>query len=99
MIATHYYCHRAFSVGITCRGKDNDFRADSGPYRYIYHVSMVIINYYLCVLGYYYRPGFVVLELSNLPGGSYTISPSTFTPGQEGPYILKVLSDCVMSFS
>ena len=47
----------------------------------------------------YYRPGFVVLELSNLPGGSYTISPSTFKPGQEGPYILKVLSDCVMSFS
>lgn len=35
---------KAFSVGVTCLGKDSDFRADSGPYRL---VSIVLINFYV----------------------------------------------------
>jgi len=62
---------------------------DSGAYR--------LSNIIYVVLIYFFRPGYVVLELPNLTGGSYTISPSTFYPGQEGPFILTVLTDCVMS--
>lgn len=91
------FINREINVGITCKAKDNEsnFRADSGPYR-LQDVLIVLIILTVSVLS---RSGFVVLELTDIPGGSYTISPSTFYPGQEGPFILKVLSDCVMSFS
>lgn len=36
-----------------------------------------------------YRSGFCVLDLENLPAGTYTVRPSTFLPEQEGPYFLK----------
>ncbi|XP_061383599.1 calpain-7-like isoform X2 [Danaus plexippus] len=41
-----------------------------------------------------YRSGFVVLELNNLPGGRYLLTPSTFYPGQEGPFFLELRSTC-----
>ncbi|KAL0839091.1 hypothetical protein ABMA28_017070 [Loxostege sticticalis] len=41
-----------------------------------------------------YRSGFVVLELTNLPAGKYIITPSTFYPAQEGPFILELRSTC-----
>lgn len=37
-----------------------------------------------------YRPGFVALELSEVQPGLYNIIPSTYLPGQEGPFILTV---------
>ncbi|XP_066246595.1 calpain-7-like [Euwallacea similis] len=39
-----------------------------------------------------YRSGYVVLELSNIPSGSLEVVPSTFVPGQEGPFIFVVKS-------
>ena len=39
-----------------------------------------------------YRTGFCVLELSDVPAGSYHIIPSTFRPQCEGPFILEVSS-------
>ena len=38
-----------------------------------------------------YRPGFVLLQTDKVaPGVSYTMIPSTFDPGQVGPYFFKV---------
>ncbi|KAL8615723.1 hypothetical protein ACOMHN_007476 [Nucella lapillus] len=35
-----------------------------------------------------FRPGFCVLQLSNISGGAYNIRPCTFRPGKEGPFFL-----------
>lgn len=40
------------------------------------------------------RSGFVAFELDNIPGGTYDIIPSTYLPGQEGPFFLTVKSSC-----
>nr|XP_022900986.1 calpain-7-like [Onthophagus taurus] len=37
-----------------------------------------------------YRQGYVVLSLENIPRGSLSITPSTFLPNQEAPFILSV---------
>ena len=37
------------------------------------------------------RPGFVVTSL-DIVAGTYDILPSTFRPGQEGPFFLSVAS-------
>jgi len=39
-----------------------------------------------------YRSGFVILELDSVPPGVYQIVASTYLPGQEGPFFLKVQS-------
>lgn len=39
-----------------------------------------------------FRSGFVVLQLQDIPAGTYDIVPSTFLPRQEGPFILTVKS-------
>ncbi|KAI9565626.1 hypothetical protein GHT06_009418 [Daphnia sinensis] len=39
-----------------------------------------------------FRSGFVILELENVPAGLYHIVPSTFYPGQEGPFFLTIQS-------
>ncbi|CAB3261140.1 unnamed protein product [Arctia plantaginis] len=44
-----------------------------------------------------YRPGFVVLELRNLPSGKYILMPSTYKPGQEGPFFLELRSTCPLT--
>ncbi|CAC5410761.1 CAPN7 [Mytilus coruscus] len=46
-----------------------------------------------------YRNGYCVLELSRISGGLYNIMPSTFLPGQEGPFFLDVSSNCPISLS
>ncbi|KAL3117060.1 hypothetical protein niasHT_007463 [Heterodera trifolii] len=43
-----------------------------------------------------FRPGFTVLQLDELPAGTYSIRPMTFVAGQEGPFILRV--DCSCKF-
>lgn len=35
-----------------------------------------------------FRPGFCMLQLSNISGGVYNIRPCTFRPGREGPFFL-----------
>lgn len=37
-----------------------------------------------------YRSGYSMLELENLPAGVYVIVPTTFMPGQEGPFIMDI---------
>lgn len=39
-----------------------------------------------------YRKGFCVLQLENISGGVYNIMPSTFYPGEEGPFLLNISS-------
>ena len=39
-----------------------------------------------------YRSGFVVLALESVPRGLYNITPTTYMPGQEGPFILSLLA-------
>ncbi|XP_050298407.1 calpain-7-like [Anthonomus grandis grandis] len=39
-----------------------------------------------------YRSGYTILELPNVPSGTLELIPSTFLPGQEGPFILVVKS-------
>ncbi|KAG8229479.1 hypothetical protein J437_LFUL010053 [Ladona fulva] len=46
-----------------------------------------------------FRPGFVVMELENVPSGTYDIIPSTFLPGQEGPFILTIKSSSPIKLS
>lgn len=36
------------------------------------------------------RSGYVVLDLEDIPAGVLHITPSTFLPNQEGPFILHV---------
>ncbi|OXA52212.1 Calpain-7 [Folsomia candida] len=44
-----------------------------------------------------YRPGFVVLQIDHVPSGVYHIIPTTFKPGSESPFFLKVESSCDFS--
>lgn len=46
-----------------------------------------------------FRPGFVVLDLEDVPAGTYNIVPSTFMPNQEGPFILTVKASCPFSLA
>ncbi|XP_078656259.1 calpain-7-like [Branchiostoma floridae x Branchiostoma belcheri] len=41
-----------------------------------------------------FRHGYCVLELENVPGGTYNLTPCTFRAGQEGPFLLTVSSSC-----
>ncbi|PFX26433.1 Calpain-7 [Stylophora pistillata] len=41
-----------------------------------------------------YRPGFYVQQLTRVPTGTYDVIPSTFQPGQEGPFILTISASC-----
>ncbi|XP_054012473.1 calpain-7-like [Hylaeus anthracinus] len=41
-----------------------------------------------------FRSGFVYLELDDVPAGTYNIIPSTYIPGQEGPFFLTCKSSC-----
>lgn len=39
-----------------------------------------------------YRNGYCVLQLDRISGGVYNVMPSTFLPGQEGPFFLDISS-------
>ncbi|KAK2578643.1 hypothetical protein KPH14_012135 [Odynerus spinipes] len=41
-----------------------------------------------------FRSGFVYVELERVPAGTYHIIPSTYLPGQEGPFFLTCKSSC-----
>ncbi|XP_050546424.1 calpain-7-like [Daktulosphaira vitifoliae] len=44
-----------------------------------------------------YRSGYVVMELEEIQSGSYQIIPSTFLPGQEGPFIITINASCLIT--
>lgn len=44
-----------------------------------------------------YRSGYCVMDLSDVPAGIYHIIPSTFEPGQEGPFILSLKATTTIS--
>jgi calpain-7 len=46
-----------------------------------------------------FRRGFCVLELENVPGGVYNISPCTFSQHQEGPFFLNVSSSVAVTLT
>ncbi|XP_011496802.1 PREDICTED: calpain-7-like [Ceratosolen solmsi marchali] len=46
-----------------------------------------------------FRSGFVYLEMDDVPAGTYHVIPSTFLPGQEGPFFLTFKSSCNMQLS
>lgn len=37
-----------------------------------------------------YRSGYCVLDLNDMPAGTYHLMPSTYLPGQESPFILNI---------
>lgn len=41
-----------------------------------------------------FRSGCTALELDSVPSGTYSVMPMTFLAGQEGPFLLRVESDC-----
>ncbi|XP_071502226.1 calpain-7-like [Diadema antillarum] len=43
-----------------------------------------------------YRNGFTIMELEDIPGGTYNIRPTTFSPGQESPFFLTISASCAM---
>ena len=44
-----------------------------------------------------FRPGFYVQQLTKVPAGTYDVIPSTFYPGQEGPFILTISASCKLA--
>ncbi|KAJ7372170.1 calpain 7 [Desmophyllum pertusum] len=46
-----------------------------------------------------YRPGFYVQQLARVPTGTYDVIPSTFYPGQEGPFILTIAASCKIALA
>ncbi|XP_050434316.1 calpain-7-like isoform X2 [Adelges cooleyi] len=46
-----------------------------------------------------YRSGYVIMELTEVQSGSYEIIPSTFLPGNEGPFIMSVNASCSISIN
>ena len=46
-----------------------------------------------------YRRGFCVLELEQLPRGAYNVRPTTFNPGQEGPFFLDISASVPITVS
>ncbi|CAH1973048.1 unnamed protein product [Acanthoscelides obtectus] len=46
-----------------------------------------------------YRSGYIVMELDNIPSGVLQVTPSTFLPQQEGPFILIVKSSAPIQIS
>lgn len=51
----------------------------------------------LSFFSYFHRPGFYVQQLTKVPTGTYDVIPSTFHPGQEGPFILTISASCKMA--
>jgi len=50
-------------------------------------------------LFFYFRSGYVILELADIQPGTYEIIPSTYLPGKEGPFILTVNASCSVSIN
>uniref|UniRef100_S4RWU0 Calpain 7 n=1 Tax=Petromyzon marinus TaxID=7757 RepID=S4RWU0_PETMA len=46
-----------------------------------------------------YRSGFCYLELESLPAGIYNLIPTTFLPGQEGPFFLDIHTAAAVKLS
>ncbi|XP_014222841.1 calpain-7-like [Trichogramma pretiosum] len=46
-----------------------------------------------------FRSGFVYIELEDVPSGTYNVVPSTYLPGQEGPFFLTIKSSCNVQIS
>jgi hypothetical protein len=44
------------------------------------------------------RSGYTVLQVDDLSSGEYTITPSTYVDGQEGPFFITVFTDGAFDF-
>ncbi|XP_071446361.1 calpain-7-like [Hetaerina americana] len=109
--ANHHNTHMnnpRYQITLETSSNSNDILLDlKGPKQY--QIGMDVI----CVVandpkapGYFqrkssgpFRPGFVILEMENVPAGTYDIIPSTFLPDQEGPFILTVKSSCTFKIA
>lgn len=58
----------------------------SGAFRWVFSILFKrnLIYYFML------RSGYVVLDLEDIPAGVLHITPSTFLPNQEGPFLLHV---------
>ena len=52
-----------------------------------------------CNVFFAFRPGFYVQQLTKVPEGTYDVIPSTFYPGQEGPFILTIAASCKIALA
>jgi hypothetical protein len=69
----------------------SSFRRSYWAFRHAYSMC--------CSAVFCFRSGFVVLDLEDVPAGTYNIVPSTFLPNQEGPFILTVKASCPISLA
>ena len=46
-----------------------------------------------------FRPGFYVQQLTKVPAGTFDVIPSTFYPGQEGPFIMTIAASCKIALA
>lgn len=65
-----------------------------------YNVNILLQEFCVRYSGIFsFRSGFVVMDLEDVPAGTYDIIPSTFMPNQEGPFILTVKASCQFSLA
>lgn len=71
------------------------FRSEiTKPYR-----CVIVYKTFRTIFIWIFRSGFIVMELENIPSGVLHVIPSTFLPGQQGPYILTVKCSAKISIT
>ncbi|GIY99462.1 calpain-7 [Caerostris extrusa] len=97
-----------YQVALQSPSDDNQILVDlKGPKQYYvgFEVITVTVNnpnspgYFSKKASGSYRSGCSILEILNVPCGIYNIMPSTFSPGQKGPFFLTIQATCPIKVS
>ncbi|GBN12887.1 Calpain-7 [Araneus ventricosus] len=97
-----------YQVALQSSSDDNQLLIDlKGPKQFFvgFEVITVTVNnssspgYFSKKSSGSFRPGHSILEILNVPAGIYNIMPSTFNPGQKGPFFLTIQATCPIKVS
>lgn len=103
-----YHKNPIYQVSLNSSSDDNHLLIDlKGPKQYYvgFEIVTVTVNnsssptYFSRKSSGAFRSGFSILEILNVPSGTYNIIPSTFSPGQRGPFFLTIQSSCPIKVS
>ncbi|XP_055947914.1 calpain-7-like [Argiope bruennichi] len=109
--ANHPLTHQnnpIYQVALQSSSDDNQMLIDlKGPKQFFvgFEVITVTVNnssspgYFSKKSSGSFRPGHSILEILNVPAGIYNIMPSTFNPGQKGPFFLTIQATCPIKVS
>ena len=61
--------------------------------------GIVLYNKFLNLFSFFHRWGFLAFELKDVPPGKYKVIPSTFNPGEEGPFFLEIAASAAFNLS